>query len=453
MNSDRARMLKDGRREKGPVVYWMSRDQRVGDNEALAFAQEMALERRSPLAVVFSLAEEFLGAAIRQYGFMLRGLREVEADLTERRIPFFLLRGDPGEEVSKFAEENAASALITDFSPLRTKGSWTGKVVERGLDASIFEVDAHNIVPCWRASPKQEYAARTFRPKLRRLLPQFCGVPPDIRAHPHPVDLEDGTDWDRLLRDLKVDRSVPEVEWIKPGEGAAGVALDRFLREKLSLYHRDRNDPTLDGQSNLSPYLHFGQISAARVAVEVYRSGADPTSRVAFLEEVLVRRELSDNFCFYNPGYDSFSAFPDWAKKTLNDHRSDLREHLYDQKELERGETHDDLWNAAQKEMVLRGKMHGYMRMYWAKKILEWTESPEEAMRIAIYLNDRYELDGRDPNGFTGIAWSIGGVHDRAWGEREIFGKVRYMSQRGARSKFDVDSYIEGVSSIAPDPP
>jgi len=447
MNSDRLRILKEGRDKEGPVVYWMSRDQRVRDNRALAIAQEMALERRSPLGVVFSLAEEFLGAAVRQYGFMLRGLEEVERNLLEVGIPFLLLRGDPGEEVSKFAEENSVCALITDFSPLKAKRSWTGDVVDK-LEIPIYEVDAHNIVPCWRASPKQEYAARTFRPKLKRLLPQFCGDLPDIRVHPHPWEKDEEVDWDRLLRDLKVDLSVPEVDWIKPGEWAAGMALNRFLRGKLSSYDRDRNDPTIDGQSNLSPYLHFGMISAARVALEVYRSGADTVSRAAFLEELVVRRELSDNFCFYDSRYDSFDAFPDWAKKTLDDHRDDPREHLYDQKELERGETHDDLWNAAQKEMVLRGKMHGYMRMYWAKKILEWTESPEEALRIAIFLNDRYELDGRDPSGYVGVAWSIGGVHDRAWGEREIFGKVRYMSYKGAKSKFDVASYIDRVASL-----
>lgn len=447
MNSDRVRVLKERRDKKGPVVYWMSRDQRARDNWALAFAQEMALERRSPLAVVFTLAEEFLGAAIRQYGFMLRGLEEVETALEEKGIPFLLLRGDPGDAVSKFAEENGVSALVTDFSPLAVKRGWTGKVAER-LDASIFEVDAHNIVPSWIASPKQEYAARTFRPKVRRLLPEFCEEFPEIKVHPIPWDLGGKVDWDRLLREISVDRSVPEVEWIKPGERAAGMALDRFLRQKLSLYDRDRNDPTLDGQSNLSPYLHFGMISAARVALEALRADADPTSRAAFLEEVVVRRELSDNFCLYSRRYDSFDSFPDWAKKTLDAHRGDPRERLYDQKELERSETHDDLWNAAQKEMVLQGKMHGYMRMYWAKKILEWTESPGEALRIAIYLNDRYELDGRDPSGYVGIAWSIGGVHDRAWGERQVFGKVRYMSYKGAKSKFDVGSYIDRVASL-----
>ncbi|MGC9515861.1 deoxyribodipyrimidine photo-lyase [Methanocrinis sp.] len=446
MNPDRARILKEGRGERGPVVYWMSRDQRAEENWALAFAQELASKRGSPLAVIFSLTENFLGATARQYGFMLRGLEEVEEALAEKKIPFALLRGDPGETVSGFAEEHGVGAVVTDFSPLAAKRSWSETVMQR-LEIPIYEVDAHNIVPCWRASPKQEYAARTFRPKIRRMLPEFCDELPRLKVHPIPWDLGEGVDWDRIRRAIDVDRSVPEVDWIAPGERAARKALRRFLDEKLSAYDGERNDPSLQGQSDLSPYLHFGMISAARVALEAAGRDADPTSRAAFLEELVVRRELSENFCFYNPGYDSFAAFPDWAKKTLDDHRDDPREYLYDQKELEAAETHDDLWNAAQMEMVLRGKMHGYMRMYWAKKILEWTESPEEAQRIAIYLNDRYELDGRDPNGYVGIAWSIGGVHDRAWGERAIFGKVRYMSRKGAKSKFDVRSYVERVAS------
>ncbi len=168
----------------------------------------------------------------------------------------------------------------------------------------------------------------------------------------------------------------------------------------------------------------------------------------AFLEELIIRRELSDNFCFYNPRYDSFDGFPEWARKTLNEHRKDRRPYLYSLEQFETAQTHDKLWNAAQTEMVKRGKMHGYMRMYWAKKILEWTPSPEVAMEVAIHLNNRYELDGRDPNGYAGIAWSIGGVHDRAWNERNIFGKIRYMSYNGCKSKFNIEGYVEHVKSL-----
>jgi deoxyribodipyrimidine photo-lyase len=222
--------------------------------------------------------------------------------------------------------------------------------------------------------------------------------------------------------------------------------LGQFIAERLPGYDTDRNDPNRSGQSGLSPYLHFGQISAQRVALEVRKADARPEAKAAFLEELIVRRELSDNFCFYNPAYDSFEGFHSWAKATLNAHREDRRQFLYSLRQLEAGGSHDPLWNAAQKEMVATGKMHGYLRMYWAKKVLEWTPSPEEAIAIAIYLNDRYSLDGRDPNGYAGIAWSIGGVHDRAWGERPVFGKIRYMSYEGCRRKFGVDRYIKKVT-------
>ncbi|MGD8924028.1 MAG: deoxyribodipyrimidine photolyase, partial [Syntrophobacterales bacterium] len=234
-----------------------------------------------------------------------------------------------------------------------------------------------------------------------------------------------------------------EVDWLLPGEKAAADILDQFLTTKLSTYSSKRNDPNEYAVSHLSPYLHFGQISAQRVALEVRKRKVSKASKDDFLEELIVRRELSDNFCYYNPDYDKFAGFPEWAQKTLDEHRNDKREYIYSLEQFESGKTHDDLWNAAQSEMVKTGKMHGYMRMYWAKKILEWTSSPEDALEIAILLNDKYELDGRDTNGYVGIAWSIGGVHDRAWKERSIFGKVRYMSYGGCKAKFSVKTYIE----------
>jgi deoxyribodipyrimidine photo-lyase len=444
VDSRRIRVLKEGDQGTGPVVYWMSRDQRVTDNWALLFAQEMALERKAPLAVAFCLAPSFLEATIRHYGFMLKGLREVETRLGELGIPFFLLSGDPGREVPRFIAAHRVRCLVTDFDPLKLKGEWKRRVAARA-NLPIYEVDGRNIVPCWMASSKQEFAAYTLRPKIRRALPDFLTGFPTLRRHPIPwKGPAPQPDWTHIEGSLQVDRAVSEVAWLKPGEDAAGEVLRQFLHARLSLYPERRNDPTRDGGSHLSPYLHFGQISAQRVALEVQKRGRlNAEARDAFLEELIVRRELADNFCFYNPDYDRFSGFPGWAQKTLNEHRRDRREHVYSVQEFEEGRTHDDLWNAAQFEMVRAGKMHGYMRMYWAKKILEWTESPEEALRIAIYLNDRYELDGRDANGYVGIAWAIGGVHDRAWGERPIFGKIRFMSAGGCRSKFNVNAYVE----------
>ena len=195
--------------------------------------------------------------------------------------------------------------------------------------------------------------------------------------------------------------------------------------------------------------MHFGQISAQRVALTVQQFYQTFSSSKVFLEELIVRRELADNFCYFNTNYDSFNGFHNWAKETLNKHRNDKREFVYSLRDFENANTHEDLWNAAQKELLVTGKMHGYMRMYWAKKILEWTKSPEEALQISIYLNDKYELDGRDPNGYVGCAWSIGGVHDRAWKERKILGKIRYMNKNGAMRKFDVKAYIAANERVS----
>ncbi|RQW79615.1 MAG: deoxyribodipyrimidine photo-lyase [Methanothrix sp.] len=450
VNPKRVRRLIEAEQKSGPVIYWMSRDQRAKDNWALLFAQELAQKRGSPLAVAFCLVPEFLGAASRHYDFMLRGLKELEMNLSALNIPFFLLMGDPGKKIPYFLAEQNAGALVSDFSPLRQSLEWKNNVSREATgNAKIpfYDVDSHNIVPCWLASPKAEWAAYTFRPKINRLLGEFLVEFPHLQKHPNRWENEPENDWAAAQKSTKSD-IMPEssaIDLIKPGEAAAFGRLQDFVDHKLSAYDLQRNDPNLDGQSNLSPYLHFGQISGQRVALQVL---AGMTDASAFLEELIVRRELSDNSCYYNPNYDSVQGFPNWAKETLDKHASDRREYLYTQEELESARTHDDLWNAAQMEMVCRGKMHGYLRMYWAKKILEWTQSPREALRSAIYLNDRYELDGRDPNGYVGIGWSIGGVHDRAWRERAVFGKVRYMSNAGMKKKFDVQRYINSINHL-----
>ncbi|MGD2294726.1 MAG: deoxyribodipyrimidine photo-lyase [Candidatus Aminicenantes bacterium] len=449
MKTERVRILKKAKEKPGPVVYWMSRDQRAHDNWALLFAQHIALKKKVSLGVAFCLIPQFLRATIRQYGFMLQGLRETEKNLEAKSIPFFLLTGSPEEEIARFVSQHGVSALVTDFDPLRLKKVWKKDVLNK-IDIPVYEVDAHNIIPCWIASPKQEYAAYTFRPKVKRLLSEFVDDLPNLRKHPFYGWKEKDmlTDWSRVKRSLKIDRKVFEVDWIKPGEKEAKQMLNNFIQHKLSGYGAKRNDPAQDGQSNLSPYLHFGHISAQRVAHEIQKRNPNASGKRAFLEELIVRRELADNFCFYNEFYDDFRGFPDWAKKTLDEHRHDRREYLYSLEQFETGQTHDDLWNASQGEMVKTGKMHGYLRMYWAKKILEWTETPEMALQVAIHLNDKYELDGRDPNGYAGMAWSIGGVHDRAWFPRPIFGKIRFMSYGGARSKFDVKAYIKKVNNL-----
>ncbi|MFN8498193.1 MAG: deoxyribodipyrimidine photo-lyase [Anaerolineae bacterium] len=423
------------------VIYWMSRDQRAQDNPALLYAQEWALKLDLPLRVVFALTPTFPSATYRHYDFMLTGLAEVEQTLRRHNIGFYLLNGDPADEVPRAAHVADAALVVTDFSPLRVGRAWRETVAGR-ISVPLVEVDAHNIVPAWLASDKEEYGAYTLRPKIHRLLPDYLTDLPPLQAHPYGQPAA-ATDWAAARANLRADTSVGPVAGFTPGEAAARAALDTFLRERLADYAHHRNNPAIAGQSDLSPYFHFGQLAAHRAAWEVSRRRVEAAeSADAFLEELIVRRELSDNFCLYQPAYDSPAAFKAWAQGTLDDHRADPRPHLYSRDELEFGQTADAAWNAAQAQMVRHGKMHNYLRMYWGKKLLEWSASPEAALATAIALNDRYELDGRDPNGYAGIAWCIGGIHDRPWPERPIFGKIRYMNFAGLKRKFDVAAYI-----------
>jgi len=440
MNIQRTNHVKKEAFAGGGVVYWMSRDQRMEDNWALVYAQSQALEKKATLSVVFCLMPRFLDATQHHYGFMVKGLQETERNLASMNIGFTLLFGDPASVLPAFLRESNAGLLVTDMSPLRH-----ARALQRSLTPVLtipwVEIDAHNIVPVWTASQKREYGAYTLRPKLLRLLPEYLEEFPPIIRHPFaPATAAPPAAWDRASATLRIDARVGGSPVCEPGEAAAATMLRDFIARRLPGYETDRNDPVLDAQSHLSPYLHFGHIAAQRIALEVDEQGETPSS-TNFLEEMIVRRELSDNFCRYNERYDSFDGFPAWAKLSLNEHRNDERTHVYTPGQFERAETHDRLWNAAQGEMLATGRMHGYMRMYWAKKILEWSASPEEAMAIAIHLNDTYELDGRDPNGYAGIAWSIGGVHDRAWFERPVYGKVRYMNANGCARKFDVEAY------------
>ncbi len=441
MNIKRLRILRDEKITFAPVVYWMQRDHRVHDNWALIYAQEKAIELNQPLYVIFNLVPTFLEATIRQYGFMLKGLQELEAELSKFNIPFVLTCGEPSEEIPKFIIKIKAGLLITDFNPLKIVRRWKKSVYDK-INIAFHEIDAHNIVPFHQTSNKQEFAAYTIRPKIQKLLPEFLDEFPKIKKMNFEYSKQT-IKWNEIKSVLKINFEIKEVDWITPGEKAAHKTLKYFIEKKLFRYNEERNFPTHDAQSNLSPYFHFGQISPQRVALIINQIDSNEESKKSFLEEMIIRRELSDNFCYYNTNYDSFEGFHQWAKESLNQHRKDKRDFIYSLEQFEHAKTHDDLWNAAQMEMVRTGKMHGYMRMYWAKKILEWTKSPEEALQTAINLNDKYELDGRDPNGYTGIAWSIGGVHDRPWFERPVYGKIRYMNYNGCAKKFDVKKYIQ----------
>ncbi len=430
----------------GPIVYWMNRDQRLLDNWALLYAQQLALQIGAPLVVLFCIDDTPLRFTSREFSFMVTGLAEVEQRCTEYNIRFELLVGKPSKSILSFLTLQGAQCLVTDFLPLVHSQNLLHDVTNQcGLP--VYVVDAHNIVPCWEASNKVEFGAYTLRPKILRHLPEYLTEFPSVEQMPSSVVDRPTIDWSNVYRSVPVDASVQPISWCVAGEHEANTALERF-KERIETY-ADRNNPNLNGQSNLSPYLHFGQISAQRVALAV-KDIVDPVHQIhseSYLEELIVRKELSDNFTYHNPNYTAFEGFPSWAQKTLNDHRNDVREFVYDLACWENSTTHDALWNAAQLQLVKTGKMHGYMRMYWAKKLLEWSASPDEAMAVGIFLNDKYSIDGRDPNGYAGIAWSIGGVHDRAWAERAVYGKIRYMNANGCARKFDVNTYIATYDS------
>lgn len=449
VNPQRARDLNEASAvSSGPVVYWMQRDQRAHDNWALLYAQQKAKARGVQLAVVFHLVENFGNAQLRHYDFMLRGLEETAAELASKNIPFVLLQGDPEETIVHFVKTHSVGELVCDFNPLRFDQSWH-KSIAKTIPVKMTEVDARNIVPCWSASDKQEYAAYTFRPKIHRCVKKFLTDFPALETQTQLGEIQaSNVNWNRLLENVSVDKEVGPVTWIVPGTQAAKIRAQEFISLQLEYYSDKRNDPNEQAVSDLSPYLHFGQLSSQWVACQVNKAtDVNKKSRDSYLEELIVRRELSDNFCFYNPEYDKVAGAHPWAQKTISEHAEDQREYTYQRKELEAADTHDELWNAMQIQMVTTGKMHGWCRMYWAKKILEWSDNTQMAIDRALYLNDKYELDGNDPNGVVGVMWSICGVHDRAWTERPIFGKIRYMNFNGAKRKFDVQDYIDTYST------
>ncbi|EDW08131.2 deoxyribodipyrimidine photo-lyase [Drosophila mojavensis] len=429
----------------GGVVYWMSRDARVQDNWALLFAQRLALKLELPLTVVFCLVPKFLNATLRHYKFMLGGLQEVEQQCRELNVSFHLLLGPAVERLPQFVKDEKIGAVICDFAPLRLPRQWVEDVV-KALPAHVplTQVDAHNVVPLWVTSDKQEYAARTIRNKINSKLSEYLTEFPPLIKHAYGnVKGSRSVDWTAAYEMLSCDKSVDAVEWAKPGYTAACRQLYDFCTRRLRHFNDKRNDPMADALSGLSPWLHFGQISAQRCVLEVGRYKTIYKESVeAYFEEAIVRRELADNFCYYNEHYDSLKGLYSWAYESLQAHRKDKRSPCYSLEELEHSRTYDDLWNSAQLQLVKEGKMHGFLRMYWAKKILEWTETPEQALEYSILLNDKYSLDGRDPNGYVGCMWSIGGIHDQGWKERAIFGKIRYMNYQGCKRKFDVNAYV-----------
>ena len=454
------------RQECKALAYYMHRDQRVQDNWAMIYAQKVATEHGIPLHVIAMISSNHpkdAGATLRAMKFSLDGLQEVAMDLNLLNIAFHLIIAQddkaPGSKVAEVMSKLNIGCLVTDFSPLRHHRGIIQQIVDSPIikRCPIYQVDAHNIVPVTVTSEKQEYAARTIRNKITGKLEEFLTEFPPVIYHPYgdsntapryfarnmTNSLKE--DWKEALESLKMDKSVGPVSGFKPGTKAGINALKSFIQERIKIYDDKRNDPNANALSDLSPWFHFGQLSVQRAVLYVKKVSNRHSK--SFIEEAVVRRELSDNFCYYNESYDKVVGAYEWAQTTLNDHAEDKRPYLYTREQLQRGLTHDRLWNAAQLQLRNEGKMHGFMRMYWAKKILEWTESPEVALADAIFLNDHYSLDGNDANGYVGCMWSICGIHDQGWRERPIFGKIRYMNYEGCKKKFDIEAYIKKYGS------
>jgi deoxyribodipyrimidine photo-lyase len=428
------------------VLYWMQASPRSEYNHALEYTILKANELNKPPVVFFGITDTYPEANERHYYFMLEGLKEVQSSLEQKGIKMVIWHKSP--EVGAVELSRDASLAVADRGYLKIQRKWHSYAA-KNVACPLVQVESDVIVPVEEASPKEEYSAATFRPKIKKKLDCFLAPlrenNPEVHSLHMNFDSFDVKDMKKAISRLSIDRSVKKVNTFRGGTSEAKKHLEDFLRNKLDQYPELRNDPTQDYLSNMSPYLHFGQISPLYIALKILAT--DSPGKDAYLEELVVRRELSVNFVFHNENYDSFDGLPEWAKKALREHEKDPREYLYTLEELDNAETHDPYWNAAQEEMRIRGKMHGYMRMYWGKKILEWSKTPEEAFKNALFLNNKYELDGRDPNGFTGVAWCLG-KHDRPWKERRIFGKIRHMTAKGLKRKFDADGYVEKVNNI-----
>jgi deoxyribodipyrimidine photo-lyase len=432
------------------VLYWMQQAQRASFNHALEHAVALANERSQGIVVGFGLTDGYPDANLRHYVFMLEGLKETAATLERRGIRFVLRRGNPADVALGLARE--ASIVVCDKGYLRHQRAWRRRVAQE-TRRRMVEVEGEVVVPVGLASTTAEIGARTLRPRIHRLREEFLRPLEEgtVRVPSLGLNLAgdlDSADVEGSLRALDIDRSVPPSPRFRGGTAAARAWLAAFLEEKLAGYAMGRNEPAAAQSSQLSPYLHFGQVSPVEVALAVatVQDGGGP-DRAAFLEQLIVRRELAHNFVTYNANYDSFDGLPRWAAATLDKHRQDPRPRVYGIEELEAGATHDPYFNAAMREMRLTGFMHNYMRMYWGKKILEYSRCPEEAYTIALALNNKHFLCGRDPNSYANVAW-VFGQHDRPWQERPIFGQVRYMNDKGLERKFDIQAYVRWTERL-----
>jgi len=432
------------------VVYWMQQSQRAEYNRALEYAIQQANDLDRMVIVVFGLTDAYPEANLRHYTFMLEGLQETKAALAKKGIQMVLRIGDPPDVALALGKKT--SLIVCDRGYLKHQRAWRRKVAKKAR-CQVVQVESDVIVPVEVVSPKAEYAARTIRPKIHRNLHGYLArvdsTPVKKSSLKEPIHGVDFSRVEKVLAKLNLDSSVPAVSaYLAGGTSQAKKQLTHFIRNRLKYYAQNSNQPQTDDISHMSPYLHFGQISPLHVVLKITQAPEVlQPAKDAYIEEIVVRRELAMNFAYYTPDYDKYTCIPGWAAASLDTHRKDQRAFIYTRRQLENAETHDPYWNAAMLEMKYTGFMHNYMRMYWGKKILEWSRTPQHAYQTTLAINNTYFLDGRDPNSYAGVAW-IYGVHDRAWKERPIFGKVRYMAASGLERKCDIAGYVNKVNAL-----
>ncbi|MCU0558717.1 MAG: deoxyribodipyrimidine photo-lyase [Desulfobacterales bacterium] len=430
------------------VLYWMQQSQRPQMNHALEAAVHEANARGQGVVVAFGLTDAYPEANLRHYTFMLEGLKETAETLKQRGIRMTVRLGSPPEAALDLGRE--ASLIVCDRGYLRHQRAWREQVARRAA-CRVIQVESDVVVPVEAATLKAEIGARTLRPRIHRRMADYLLEVKEVPVRVRHAELRlaglDLSDIESILKGLKIDRRVGSVRRFKGGAAEAHRRFADFLKHRLGRYARNHNQPQTDDTSAMSPYLHFGQISPLYMAMEIAKAAAPQEAKDAFLEELIVRRELACNFTHFTSDYDAYGCLPNWARESLAAHRRDRRPYRYSDRQLETAETHDPYWNAAMREMACTGYMHNYMRMYWGKKILEWSRSPEEGFATTLALNNRFFLDGRDPNSYAGVAW-IYGVHDRAWPSRPVFGKVRTMVAAGLERKCDIHGYVEKVGRL-----
>jgi deoxyribodipyrimidine photo-lyase len=432
------------------ITYWMQASQRVNYNHALYKAITLSNEINKPLILCFVITDDFPEANARHYHFMLEGILEVKKALEKIGIPFIIKKGNIEKNIVNISQKSCC--LITDRGYLTVQKEWR-KNIAKGINCQMIQVESDVVVPVEMASNKEEYAAYTLRKKISPQIEDYL-IPftlPSLVNKIKDKDLEIKSvkvdNIEKFINTLNIDQSIKKTEHFKGGYSNARNLLDDFIENKLSHYSENSNDPSKNITSHMSPYLHFGQISPIEIAFEIKNS--QKNGQEDYLEQLIVRRELAINFIYYNENYNkSLDSFlHDWVLKTMDEHIDDTREYIYSVDGFETASTHDPYWNAAQMELIKTGDMHNYMRMYWGKKVIEWSNSYQEAFNTLVYLNNKYALDGRDPNSFTGIAWCFG-KHDRAWTERPVFGKLRYMNANGLQRKFDIDAYVKKIKEL-----